>query len=417
MRVKENDDIDMRTIQFLVTEDCNLNCVYCYEKKKTKQMLPACFIKGKVQEQMLEDNGYKELSIDFFGGEPLIAFDTIKEVVEWFHQVQWPGHAKAYRFAITTNGTLLNEQNKKWFEKYHDVVTLCLSLDGTRDAHNRNRSNSYDMVAQHFEFIRKNWPHQPVKMTISQYTLDQMYEGVVHIHRLGLPVEPNVVFENVWGDVESKKGALRTYAGQLERLVHFYHRNPHLRKPRLINKNLMSLYDRRHPGDNMFCGAGSHLISWSADSREYPCMRFAPISTTRPIQKKLPDDHGVNKSCLKCPFERLCPTCEGHNFEVTGSCYERTDFHCEFLKLEILAAARLFFLEHRDDLLRKDLTVSAEEENINRLRRILAIRTIDDLCRDLIDDWPSLDSSFEPPFIPTPTSLGEGIQGADRAQS
>jgi uncharacterized protein len=377
------DDIKMKTIQFLVTEDCNLNCVYCYEKHKSNKSLSAKFIKEKIYEQMLENNGYEELSIDLFGGEPLLEFETIREIIEWFVSIKWPESAKAYRFTITTNGSLLDEERMKWFTKYSKILTLCLSLDGTRNAHNRNRSNSYDKVIKYIDFYRKTWPEQPIKMTISQYTLDQMYDGIVHIHELGLPVEANVVFENVWGNEEAKKIALKTYAEQLDRLVSFYYKNPHLKRPRLINKNIMSLYDHRHPGDNMFCGAGRHLMCWTADEKEFPCMRFSPISTSEPLQDKDFSKDTTNEKCQMCVFERLCPTCEGHNYEVKSSCFNRTDFHCEFFQLEMLASAKLFFLENRQELLRSDFSLS-EEDNLNRLRRVLVIMAINDLCGKVI---------------------------------
>jgi len=259
-------------------------------------------------------------------------------------------------------------------------VTLCLSMDGTKEAHNRNRSGSYDAVAEHLDFFKRTWPKQPVKMTISQYTLEQMYDGIVEIHKLGLPVEANVVFENVWGTEGTKRNAIVKYAQQLDRLVTFYFEHPDVPRPRLINKNIMSLYDRRHPGDNMFCGAGKHLKCWTGDEQEYPCMRFAPISTANPLQDKRLSGENVNEKCQKCIFERLCPTCEGHNYEMTGSCFHRTEFHCEFFKLEMLAATRLFFLENREDLSKSNMEKDSEEDNLNRLRKLLAVKAINDVC-------------------------------------
>ncbi len=378
--MRQYDDIAMRIIQFLVTEDCNLDCVYCYEKQKSQKALSAQFMKDIIYQQMVEGNGYKELSIDFFGGEPLLEFETIKEVVEWFHQVKWPQSSKAYRFVITTNGTLLDEDKKSWFTKYSNVLTLCLSLDGTPEAHNLNRSNSYDTVIKNIDFFKKNWPEQPVKMTISQYTLNQMYAGIVHIHKLGLQVEADVVFENVWGNEDARKKALRTYAEELEKLVVFYYKNPDLPRPRLINKNIMSLYGRKARGNNMFCGAGKHLICWTGDGSKYPCMRFAPICTSSPLQDISFSRNNLNEKCQVCIFESLCQTCEGHNFEVTGSCFYRTDFHCDFFKLEMLASARLFFLENQNDLFDMDSNKDSEENILDKIRKILAIKTINDSC-------------------------------------
>ena len=130
--MNDYNDLKMRTLQFLVTEDCNLQCVYCYEKNKSPNSLSAEFMIEKIRDEMLADNGYEELSIDFFGGEPLLRFSTIRKVVDWFHQYAWPAKTKAYRFVITTNGTLLNEEMKEWFFRNRRDVTVGLSMDGLR---------------------------------------------------------------------------------------------------------------------------------------------------------------------------------------------------------------------------------------------------------------------------------------------
>ncbi len=380
----EYDDLKMRTLQFLVTEACNLRCVYCYEKHKRAKSLPAEFMMAKIRDEMLEDNGYEQLSIEFFGGEPLLRFDAIREAVDWFHQFQWPAGAKAYRFVITTNGTLLNDRMKEWFSRNSKDVTLCLSMDGTPEAQNRNRSNSYEAVARHIGFFRDLWPNQSVKMTVSQYTLSQMYEGVVHIHSLGLPVEANVGFEDMWGDECSKRTALRVYAQQLDKLVWFYHTHPELIRPGLLFRDVLRLYAPDEPR-RLYCGAGKHLVCFAADGRQFPCVRFSPICSSRPVDPGQFSIRRVNEKCEKCVFERLCPTCEGHNFEVTGSCFARTDFHCEFFRLELLASAKLCFLDERERLPLEGSNADSERENLTRVRKLLAIQAINDLCAPLTD--------------------------------
>ena len=381
------EDINRRSVQFLVTEACNLDCVYCYEKNRNPRSLTEAFIKEKIFEEMRADNGYDELSIEFFGGEPLLKFEVIRSVVEWFLKVQWSENSKAFRFTITSNATLLNQEMKEWLSKHRREVTLCLSMDGTPDAQNRNRSGSYDAVIKHIPFVLETWPDQPVKMTVSQYTLDQMYEGVKHIHDLGFSVEPNIVFENVWGSDSERQKAVKTYAQQLEKLVVFYAANPNIQRPRLLFHNILGLYGR--PKEKMkraFCGAGRHMTCYAADGQQYPCMRFAPICTKHPLQDIEKGDKRWNKNCDDCVFEILCPTCEGHNYEVTGSCFSRTDYHCEFFKLELLASARLCFLDemtHSQSANSNDTEFN--RENLNLLRKYLAIKFINDQCGYLME--------------------------------
>ncbi|WP_295589956.1 radical SAM protein [uncultured Lamprocystis sp.] len=381
-----HDDSLMRSLQFLVTEDCNLRCVYCYEKHKTAKSLPVDFIKAKIRDEMLADNGYAELSIEFFGGEPLLRFDAIREVVDWFRDTDWSSSSKTYRFVITTNGSLLTDTMKDWFSRKSNDITLCLSMDGLPEAQNRNRSNSSAAVLRHIPFFRELWPTQPVKMTVSPYTLDKMYDGVVYIHSLGLPVESNIVFEDVWGSEDSKRMALRVYAEQLDKLVSFYHTHPQLTRPKMLFHNLLGLYVSDAPKDvRDFCGAGKHLFCYSADGKQYPCMRFAPICTARPLEDIGLSIRKVTEKCESCMFERLCPTCQGHNFEVTGSCFARTDFHCDFFKLELLASAKLCLLDDSKEQAEVDAGQVSERGNLIRLQKLLAVRAINDLCQPVTD--------------------------------
>lgn len=369
----------MHTLQFLVTERCNLDCVYCYEKHKTGRTLSSEFIRQKIQQAMLADDQYKELSIDFFGGEPLLHFETIREVVDWFHDQRWPESTKRYRFVVTTNGTLLDEERKQWFARNRRDVILCLSLDGTPAAQNRNRSNSYDAIAPHLEFFRQCWPDQPVKMTISPQTVDQVFEGIVYLHSLGFQVEADVVFEDVWGNEESLSWAVEAFAGQLDRVVEYYAAHPELPRAKLVRRPILDLFDSGWRRDLRFCGAGKHLVCYTAGGEEHPCMRFAPVSTSRPLRRVEDSPDAENSHCASCVFERLCPSCEGHNYQVNGSCWNRTAFHCRFFQASLLATTRLMLLDE-PDLLTQPPTREDTPEQLTRLRKLLAVRAANDWC-------------------------------------
>jgi sulfatase maturation enzyme AslB (radical SAM superfamily) len=386
MRERQFEHLPVKETVFILTEKCNLNCVYCYEKHKNKsnRTLSADFIKDKIRDQMLADNDRQELWIDFFGGEPLLEFDTIREVVDWFVATPWPPPAKAYRFMVDTNGTLLDDRMKQWFTDQHEHVILGLSLDGTKDAHDRNRCNSYDTVARHFDFFRQNWPEQPVKMTIGPDTIDQTYDGVLHIHSLGLQADFDVVFEDVWGDADSERQAVHVWAEQLDKLVTFYSTHPELRRPMVLNRNLEPLFAKPSLQKRTFCGAGKYITSFTCDGTEYPCFRFAPIAVREPLTDVFSAPDLENKECACCPFERVCTTCEGHNYTVTGSCFKRTNYHCMFFKLSLLASAKLMLLDHPDDLL-KPPEGQSKEEQLQRMRRLLAIRIVNDLCGSIVN--------------------------------
>jgi sulfatase maturation enzyme AslB (radical SAM superfamily) len=379
--MREFNQLPMREMIFLLTEKCNLRCVYCYEEHKNKgsRALSPAFIKDKIHAAMVADDGCGELWFDFFGGEPLLEFETIREVVDWFLATNWPRPAKSFRFLVTTNATLLTVEMKRWFTLVRDHVTLGLSMDGTKAAQDRNRSNSYDAVIQHVEFFRRNWPLQPVKMTVGPDSIDQVYEGVLHLHSFGLQAEPDVVFEDVWGTEEEELKAAGIWAEQLDGLVRFYHAHPELRRPLLLSRRLTNLFNAPSAVKKTFCGAGRQTTSFMPDGAEYPCFRFGPIAVDEPLKDIFAAPDIENTRCAACPYEKICPTCEGHNYFASGSCFQRTDYHCRFFKASLVATAKLMLLDHPGDLgpVAHDEPKEARRE---RMRRLLAIRLVSDDC-------------------------------------
>lgn len=377
-----------REIVFVLTEACNLNCVYCYETNKSSQALSAEFIKEKIREEMLAPDPCKLHSIGFFGGEPLLRFNVIREVVDWFFETSWPRPVEKFLFRVSTNATLLNDDMKRWFASRNQNITLGLSMDGTKEAQDRNRCGSYDAVIKHIDFIRENWPAQPVKMTISPRTIDQTYDGIVHIHSLGLPVEPDVVFEDVWGDEESEKRAVRSWARQLDRLVEYYFAHPELHRPNLLNRAFHRLFTDANGPKRTFCGAGKYLVAYASDGTKYPCFRFAPLCAPQPLYDILATPDVENEKCASCAFDRICPSCAGLNYRVTGSSFHRTSYHCRFFMVSLLASAKLLRLDHPEDL-SPSIREQSQEEKLMRMRRLLIMRTVDDLCAPVLE-WCQL---------------------------
>ncbi|GEM_PF-184337 len=375
-----------RQLIFILSEKCNLNCVYCYEKRKNlnNKTLSADFIKDKIRNEMLDDNECKNIWVIFFGGEPLFEFDTIREVVDWFKDTSWSSPAKTCQFMVETNGTLLDDRMKKWFTRNREYVIVSLSLDGTKDAHDRNRCNSYDAVARHIDFFRHNWPKQPVKMTIGPETIDQTYDGVVHIHNLGLYAEFDVLFEDVWGSTDTERQAVRKWAEQLGKLVLFYHAHPKLPRPKVLSLRPEQLFDSTMPKSQTFCGAGKVVTCFATDGLEYPCFRFTPFIVKEPLFDVFSAPDLDNEQCSSCPFERICNTCEGNNYAITGSCFKRTSFHCRFFKVSLLFSAKLLLLDHPNDLC-QPLEGQSKEERVRCMRRLLAIRAINDLCTPVVE--------------------------------
>lgn len=146
------------------------------------------------------DDEFKKVTIDFFGGEPFLAYPLIKDVVEWVKAKSWN---KDYKFLIGTNGTILTDEMKPWLLENKKLVNIALSFDGTKKAHDLTRDNSYDVVRRNLPFFTKHWPHQAAKMTVSSETIPYVAESVIELEEMGLFFTANVGFEDMWGsDVE-----------------------------------------------------------------------------------------------------------------------------------------------------------------------------------------------------------------------
>jgi len=332
-----------RTVTLTVTEDCNLRCRYCYEPNKSRERYMSREVaQDAIRFYMQEESELEVVEFDFFGGEPMLAFDLIREVVDWFHQQEW---SRNHLFFIGTNGTLLTDEMKSWLVANKQCVYMGISLDGNKTAHDLNRSNSYDRVRENLPFFMEHWPDQPVKMTISAETIPHVADSIIDLEELGVLFSANVVFENIWGTPEQKAELLETYRQQLERLVEYYLCHPDLVPATLLNRRVEMINVGRPAGEECirWCGAGHEMMVIGVDGGRYPCHRFMPWVTGREVPTG-PVNHQASwrpEMCTNCRLVALCPTCAGYNWQENGDSGLRSTYHCEAFKLEVLASARL----------------------------------------------------------------------------
>lgn len=373
-------DSKTRTLQLVMTERCNLKCRYCFETNKRNRDLPVRVALEKVEKYLCIDDDFDGLLIDFFGGEPLLRFDEIRQIVDFVHSRQWP---KKHHFNVGTNLTLLDEQMKAWLASHRGCLTISTSLDGTKRAHDYNRWSSYDDVVKHVPFLLENWPSQPVKMTIGADMLGEVAQGIIEIIEMGLLVEANVVFEDVWGSGEARRQRLRTFARQLDRLVEYFTDRPDLDPPRLVSLGIADLENNRPRPDAKWCGTGDYMVAVDVDGAEYPCHRFTPYGSNNAEEThKTQGVATVQSECATCPVVGICPSCHAYNWEVTGDMYKRVGYHCDFMRLQFHATARLQYNRNRDAiarLARGELEHAADPASLAHLRRVMkGIATVQD---------------------------------------
>jgi uncharacterized protein len=361
-----------RVVILTVTEDCNLRCRYCYEPNKSPRYMSKETAIDAITHYMKADDGFEAVEFDFFGGEPLLAFDVIQDIVDWFHTQGWN---KDHLFFISTNSTLLTDEMKNWFVMNKRCVKVGVSLDGNKTAHDINRSDSYDRVKKNLPFIMEHWPDQPAKMTISAETIPYVADSIIELEEIGIPFSANVVFEDIWGDKEQKSQLLELYAQQLDRLVEYYAVRPGLFPARPVDVKLeffgqdsAKIQQVRGEDCVRWCGSGHEMVVVEVDGSRSPCHRFSPWITGKPI----PDQVNWQTSwgpdqCATCKLLSVCPTCAGYNWQVNGDSGIRTTYHCEAFKLEAMASAKLAALR----LLQKTPEDLAQlsQEDLYRMRR------------------------------------------------
>ena len=325
-----------------ITHNCNLNCVYCYQKHHSEQQMTFETAKNVIDTCFANiSDGKNAIEFTLIGGEPLIEFDLIRKIYEYT-----TNHYNDFRFYFyaATNGILLDEERKKWLSERKDKIFLRLSLDGTPLTHNKNRCNSYDKID--IDFFRETWPDMGVKMTLSEYSLATLAKDIIHLHSLGFPDIGGVNLAE--GDFDwNKDEYLHIIAPQLKTLTDFYSSNPDLRLCQLFDKRLDLCEASSRPRMKR-CGIGRETVFFDVDGKAYPCTFMTPMSfnedeLNRASRYDFSDDNCfIDEECYQnCYIYPICPTCSGANYLVTGSFKHRNRNKCRIQKITALFTAEL----------------------------------------------------------------------------
>ena len=187
-----------------IAHDCNLACEYCFAEEGEyhgRRALMSYEVGKKALDFLVEHSGSRRnLEVDFFGGEPLMNFQVVKDLVAYGRSLE-KEKDKHFRFTITTNGVLLNDEIMEFCNAEMDNVVM--SLDGRREVHDRmrpfrNGKGSYDLIVpkfQKFASLRKALGKQfYIRGTFTHYNLD-FAQDILHFADLGfdqLSMEPVV---------------------------------------------------------------------------------------------------------------------------------------------------------------------------------------------------------------------------------
>ncbi len=198
----KNRETVVKALCLHIAHDCNLACRYCFAEEGEyhgRRALMSFEVGKKALDFLVANSGNRvNLEVDFFGGEPLMNWQVVKDLVAYGRSLEEPHHKK-FRFTLTTNGVLLDDEILEFANK--EMSNIVLSIDGRKEVHDKMRpfrggQGSYDMIVPKFQKVAESRDQMNyyVRGTFTHHNLD-FSEDVLHLADLGfkqISVEPVV---------------------------------------------------------------------------------------------------------------------------------------------------------------------------------------------------------------------------------
>ena len=266
-----------------IAHDCNLRCKYCFagtgEYHGKRGIMSSETGKKAIDFVIANSQNRKNIELDYFGGEPLMNFEVVKDITEYAKE-QGKKYGKNFRFTITTNGILLDEEKKKYINE--NMSNVVLSIDGRKEVNDRMRprvdgSGTYDSILPTFLDIAnsRNQDNYYVRGTYTSYNKD-FSKDVLHLADMGFQqtsVEPVVAPPEA--DYALKEEDIPELLEEYEKLAKEY-LNRRGKENRFNFFHFMVDLDqgpcavKRLSG----CGAGHEYLAVAANGDLYPCHQF-----------------------------------------------------------------------------------------------------------------------------------------------
>ena len=310
-----------------IAHDCNLACKYCFAGEgeyRGHRELMSFEVGKKALDFLVRESGNRiNLEVDFFGGEPLMNWQVVKDLVAYGRSLE-ATHNKKFRFTLTTNGVLLNDDIIEFANK--EMSNIVLSIDGRKEVHNfmrphRGGQGSYDEIVPKFKKVAESRDQMNyyVRGTFTQHNL-YFAEDVKHLADLGfkqISVEPVVAKptedyalrdENIPALMEEyDKLAVELLKRRKEgNGVNFFHFMIDLEGGPCVAKRLSG------------CGSGTEYLAVTPWGDLYPCHQF--VGDENFLMGNV--DTGVTNTELRDKFK----CCNVYSKEKCRNCFAK--FYC-----------------------------------------------------------------------------------------
>ena len=354
-----------------VAHSCNLACSYCFAgqgKYHGKDALMSFETGKRAFDFLIENSGTRRnLEVDFFGGEPLLNWDVVKKLVEYARSIEKEKN-KNFRFTLTTNGVLIDDEVIEFANK--EMSNVVLSLDGRKDVHDKFRvdyagKGSYDKILPKFKKLVENRDGKNYYMrgTFTHFNTD-FTEDIFHMADLGfkeLSMEPVVcspdspsaltdedlpiLFEQY--EILAKEMIRRKKKGDG---FTFYHYMLDLKNGPCIYKRISG------------CGSGTEYMAVTPKGELYPCHQFVGEEeyclgniwdgVKKPeVQDKFRLCNAYSREeCRDCWAKLYCSGgCAANSYHATGSVNGIYKYGCELFKKRIECAIMMNIAEAEEE--------------------------------------------------------------------
>ena len=347
-----------------VAHDCNLRCKYCFASTgdfgQGRKIMPPEIAKKAIDFVIARSGVRHNIEVDFFGGEPLMAWDTVTQTVDYARSLE-EKYNKKFRFTITTNGLLLDEDKRKYINENMDNCVL--SLDGRREVNDEFRktvagTGSYDTIVPKFKaLVDERDPNLDyyARGTFTSHNLD-FAEDVLSIADAGfdrLSVEPVTADPGCGYDLTEDD--LPKIEAEYDRLTDIMLERKKEGKPFTFFHFMVDLDQgpcvvKRLRG----CGAGYEDVAVTPDGDIYPCHQFVgkdefkqgsvlDQSFNMDIAQKFAGMNIYSRpKCQKCWAKFYCSGgCSAANYNMNHDMNDSYDLGCEMERKRLECAIYL----------------------------------------------------------------------------
>ncbi len=332
-----------------LTEKCNLNCTYCYEKKRNKD-ISFEDIKNLIDYEISLKQ--KKSILIFYGGEPLLQKDMIKNTIDYINSKK---SKTEFYYGITTNGTLLDDDFIKYM-KENKFINIAYSIDGMKETQNLNRKTidgkeTFDIVQKNAKKILKSFNSVVAMSVITKNNLVNLSKNVEYLIEMGFEYI-NLLFDysQDWQD-EDLEEIRKQYNKVAEIYADKILKEYDVEIPLIDDK--IRTYIKGEYDCNEDCKFGKKTINTGTDGNFYPCMQFVNNKdfiignckdgmNKKAIINLINNSKKENETCKNCTIRKRCKhLCSCRNYILTNNINELSPVICETERIIIEASDKM----------------------------------------------------------------------------